>query len=108
MLMKEVCTSNVVKCGRETSVLQAASLIAIGTWAISSSSTIRRAKGVPLGIITDRDIVVEVLGNGFDPAKTTVAGIMRKPVVIAASRKTPKRCSSACARTASARARGGP
>jgi CBS domain-containing protein len=38
---------------------------------------------VPLGIITDRDIVVEVLGNGLDPAQTTVDALLRKPVVIA-------------------------
>jgi len=41
------------------------------------------AKPAPLGIITDRDIVVEVLGNGLDPATTTVGSIIRTPVVIA-------------------------
>lgn len=83
MLMKEVCTSNVVKCGRETSVLQAASLMRhrhVGDLVVVDDL---EGEGVPLGIITDRDIVVEVLGNGLDPAKTNVTGIMRKPVVIA-------------------------
>ena len=42
-----------------------------------------REEGVPLGIITDRDLVVEVLSNGLDPAKTTVGSLVRKPVVIA-------------------------
>jgi CBS domain-containing protein len=41
-------------------------------------------KPTPLGIITDRDIVVEVLGKGLDPAVTTVGSVIRKPVVIAA------------------------
>ena len=41
------------------------------------------AKPAPLGIVTDRDIVVEVLGNGLDPATTTVGSIIRTPVVIA-------------------------
>jgi len=41
------------------------------------------AKPAPLGVITDRDIVVEVLGNGLDPATTTVGSIIRTPVVIA-------------------------
>jgi CBS domain-containing protein len=38
---------------------------------------------VPLGIVTDRDLVVEVLGNGLDPATTTLGSLMHKPVVIA-------------------------
>jgi CBS domain-containing protein len=40
-------------------------------------------KPTPLGIITDRDIVVEVLGKGLDPAITTVGSIIRTPVVVA-------------------------
>ena len=42
-----------------------------------------REKTAPLGIVTDRDIVVEVLGNGLNPATTTVGGLMGRPVVIA-------------------------
>jgi CBS domain-containing protein len=40
-------------------------------------------KPSPLGIITDRDIVVEVLGKGLDPATTTVGSVIRTPVVVA-------------------------
>jgi len=36
-----------------------------------------------LGVITDRDIVVEVLAKGGDPAMTLVSQVMRTPVVIA-------------------------
>ena len=36
-------------------------------------------EGVPLGVVTDRDLVVEVLGNGLDPAKTNVGSLMRTP-----------------------------
>jgi CBS domain-containing protein len=42
-----------------------------------------REDSAPLGVVTDRDIVIEVLGNGLDPATTTVGSLMRKPVVIA-------------------------
>lgn len=38
---------------------------------------------IPLGVITDRDIVVEVLANGRNPATTTVKSVLRTPVVIA-------------------------
>lgn len=36
-----------------------------------------------MGVITDRDIVVEVLAKGGDPAMTLVSQVMRTPVVIA-------------------------
>jgi CBS domain-containing protein len=39
----------------------------------------------PLGMVTDRDLVVEVLAEERNPAAMTVRDIMRKPVVIAGS-----------------------
>src|SRR3990172_6393227 len=35
----------------------------------------------PVGIITDRDIVVEVIGQGFAPAQTPVGSVMSTPVL---------------------------
>jgi CBS domain-containing protein len=43
-------------------------------------------KAAPVGIITDRDIVLEVLGKGLDPAVTLVSTLIRSPVVIANDR----------------------
>ena len=83
MLLKEVCTASVVTCGPQTTILQAASLMRhrhVGDLVVVDDP---QDQGVPLGIVTDRDIVIEVLGNGLDPAKTTVGCLMRKPVVIA-------------------------
>ncbi len=83
MLLKEACTANVVSCGPQTTVLQAASLMRhrhVGDLVVVDDP---QDEGIPLGIVTDRDIVVEVLGNGLDPAKTTVGSLMRTPVVIA-------------------------
>jgi CBS domain-containing protein len=40
---------------------------------------------VPVGIVTDRDIVVEVLANELDPASTTVAKVMSSKLVIASA-----------------------
>jgi CBS domain-containing protein len=37
----------------------------------------------PLGIITDRDLVVEVLAKGLDPSTTLVGSVIRTPLVIA-------------------------
>ena len=83
MLLKEFCTTNVASCGPQTTVLQAATLMRqrhVGDLVVVDDP---QDEGIPLGVITDRDIVVEVLGNGLDPAKTTVGSLMRTPVVIA-------------------------
>jgi CBS domain-containing protein len=83
MLLKEFCTTNVASCGPQTTVLQAASLMRqrhVGDLVVVDDP---QDEGIPLGIVTDRDIVVEVLGKGLDPAKTTVGSLMRTPVVIA-------------------------
>jgi len=83
MLLKDVCTANVVCCGPQTTVLEAASLMRrrhVGDLVVVDDP---EDEGIPLGIVTDRDIVVEVLGNGLDPAKTTLGTLMRTPVVIA-------------------------
>ncbi len=83
MLLKEACTANVVCCGPQTTALQAAGLMRhrhVGDLVVVVGPG---DEGMPLGIVTDRDIVVDVLGNGLDPAKTTVGSLMRTPVVIA-------------------------
>jgi CBS domain-containing protein len=43
----------------------------------------------PIGVITDRDIVVEVLANDLNPATTTVGSIIRHPVVVAHESEDP-------------------
>ena len=83
MLLKEACTAGVVCCGTQTTALQAASLMRhnhVGDLVVLDDP---QDEKIPLGIVTDRDIVVEVLGNELDPATTTVGSLMRKPVVIA-------------------------
>lgn len=83
MLLKEFCTTNVISCGPQTTVLQAASLMRqrhVGDLIVVDDP---QEEGIPLGVITDRDIVIDVLGKGLDPAKTVVGSLMRTPVVIA-------------------------
>ena len=83
MLVKEICMGNVVVCGPETSATQAASLMRHRHVGDVVSVDDPNGQSVPLGVVTDRDLVVEVLGKGLDPAKTSVASLMRTPVVIA-------------------------
>jgi len=83
MLLKDVCTVDVVCCGPDTKVTEAAHLMRqkhVGDLIVVDEPDGDR---VPVGVVTDRDIVVEVLGKDLDPAATRVADIIRTPVVIA-------------------------
>lgn len=83
MLLKDICTPDVVCCTAETRVVDVAQLMRhkhVGDVVVTNGPEDER---VPLGVVTDRDIVVEVLGNGLDPMTTTVGSLMRRTVVIA-------------------------
>ncbi len=83
MLLKAICTPDVICCGPETSVHTAASLMRskhTGDVVVVDDPEQDR---IPLGVITDRDLVVEVLANGLDAATTTVSALLRAPVVVA-------------------------
>lgn len=83
MQLKDICTADVVSCERKTTILQAAELMRtkhVGGLVVVDDDDADESN--PVGFITDRDIVVKVLGNGRDPARVTVAEIMRTPVVV--------------------------
>jgi len=83
MLLKSICTPDVVSCGPATTVQAAAVLMRskhTGDLVVVDDP---EQDKVPLGIITDRDIVVEVLAKGLNPATTTVRSLLRTPVIIA-------------------------
>src|SRR5579884_4065672 len=83
MLLKDLCTPDVVSCSPDCNALHAARLMRlrhVGDVVVVDDAESKRS---PIGVVTDRDIVVEVLGNELDPAKITLREIMRKPAVIA-------------------------
>ena len=85
MLLKEVCILDVASCGRDATILEAARLMRkhhSGDLIVVDGTGGER---VPVGIVTDRDIVIEVLASELDPATTTVAKIMSARLVIAAT-----------------------
>ncbi|WP_333841186.1 CBS domain-containing protein [Pelomicrobium sp.] len=80
----EICTREVVIATRNTTVVEAARLMReyhVGDLVVVDESEGRR---VPVGIVTDRDIVVGVLALGLDPAVLTVGDIMGSDLVTAA------------------------
>ena len=83
MLLSNFCILDVACCTARTTVLEAAHLMRkkhTGDLVVVEDDEERKE---PLGIITDRDIVVEVLAKGLDPATTLVSSVIRTPVVIA-------------------------
>lgn len=85
MLLREVYTPDAVSCAADRSALHAARLMRqhhVGDLIVVEDG---ESDPSPIGIVTDRDIVVEVLGKELDPATVTLRQIMRTPVVIASS-----------------------
>lgn len=84
MKLKELCVPNVATCRRDHTIAAAAQLMRdrhTGDLVVIDGMDEERE---PIGIVTDRDIVVEVVARGRNPEKTTVGDIMSNRVVVAA------------------------
>jgi CBS domain-containing protein len=80
----EICSREVVFTTRETTVAAAAKLMRhhhVGSLVVVER--LNGGKRLPVGIVTDRDIVVELTAMDLDPAVITVGDIMGEPLVIA-------------------------
>jgi len=78
-----ICNRSVAFTTRETTVVAAAKLMRHGH--IGSLVVVEQMHGgrrIPVGIVTDRDIVVEVIATGLDPAVITVGDIMEPELVV--------------------------
>lgn len=80
MRLNAMCTVEPVRCTPETTAVEAAQVMRRKH--VGDLVVVDEDKTVPLGIITDRDIVVEVLARGLDPAITAVGTVLRTPVVL--------------------------
>ena len=77
MSIGEFCNREVVYALRETTVVEAAKLMRshhVGSVIVVDQ--IGTGKRKPVGIVTDRDIVVEVTATGLDPKTITAEDIM--------------------------------
>ena len=83
MKLKDLCVLDVASCTPEATISEAARLMRqhhTGDLVVLDDAEEERE---PVGIITDRDIVLEVLAKGGDPGKTTVREIMSTQLVVA-------------------------
>ena len=80
MPIKEFCNPNVVCASRETTVAEAARLMRqhhVGDVVVVEQAGDRRK---PVGIVTDRDIVIEVVAAGLDPKLVKVGDMLTEPL----------------------------
>lgn len=83
MQVGEICTREVVCANTETTVAAAAKLMRqyhIGDVIVTREENGRR---IPLGIVTDRDVVLSVVAPELNPSTLTVGDIMGPELVTA-------------------------
>ena len=76
MPISEICNREVVIAKRDDTIMETARLMRqhhVGDVLVVDDSG---GKRIPVGIVTDRDLVVEIIATGLDPAAITVGDIM--------------------------------
>jgi CBS domain-containing protein len=84
MSIGEICTRETVFATRDMTVAAAARLMRqhhVGTLVVVEE--IKGDRRMPVGIVTDRDAVIEVMATGLDPNVITVGDIMDQELVTA-------------------------
>lgn len=83
MPIGEICSREVIVVQRSDSILEAAKLMRqhhVGNVVVVEE---RDGVRVPVGLITDRDVVVEIIATELDPAVITVEDIMEPDLACA-------------------------
>lgn len=83
MRVGDICKSETITCPRETSVQQAASLMRshhVGDLVVADDTA---GGKIPVGILTDRDIVMAVIAPGLDPDSLLVGDVMTEELLTA-------------------------
>lgn len=81
MPIGEICNRDTVVVKRDDTALEAANLMRqhhVGDVIVVEE---RDGVTVPVGIVTDRDLVVEIMATGLDPDVITVGDIMEQELV---------------------------
>jgi CBS domain-containing protein len=83
MRIGEICTRSVVTCRRDSSASELAKLMRerhVGDVVVVD---VRDGLPTPVGLITDRDLVVQVVAMGIDPASMRAEDLMAKDLATA-------------------------
>ncbi|UXI65986.1 CBS domain-containing protein [Tahibacter amnicola] len=82
MRIANLCTRRVISAVPSMSLMEAADLMSrhqVGTLVVVAGTDDARR---PVGMLTDRDIVVSVVARGRDPSQHTVAEVMTASIVV--------------------------
>lgn len=81
MQLGEACNREVIIIADNSSVIEAAKLMR--DYHVGSIVVTKKDEGItkPIGIITDRDIVIDVIAKDISPEKVTVNGIMNSKLI---------------------------
>lgn len=83
MFIGEICTRQVATCAGNTSATQMAEMMRkdhLGDLVVVEH---RSGEPLPIGIVTDRDLVTRVLAMELDATQVTASEIMSRPLVTA-------------------------
>ncbi len=83
MKIGDICNRVVIYVNQDESVQRAAEMMRkyhVGNLVVTEFGD---EKQVPVGIVTDRDIVVEVVAKGVDPEELTVGDVMSEELQLA-------------------------
>lgn len=82
MAIGNICTRNVATTTKDATVLEAAQLMRLNH--VGDVVVVEKRNGVvvPIGILTDRDIVVAVVANDVPPGKLCVRDVMTYDLII--------------------------
>lgn len=81
MQLGEACNREVIIIADNSSVIEAAKLMR--DYHVGSIVVTKKDEGItkPIGIITDRDLVIDVIAKDMSPEKVTVSGIMNSKLI---------------------------
>ena len=83
MTIGEICNRETIFVTRETSVQEAARIMRekhVGDLVVVEEKGVRR---LPVGMVTDRDLVIEILAKDVNPAALTVGDVMNTDLLTA-------------------------
>jgi CBS domain-containing protein len=83
MRIADICTRDVIQCSRTTSALELAQLMRHGH--VGDVVVVDQPNGerVPVGIVTDRDLAIQVMALEADPAVVKAGDLMGPALVTA-------------------------
>jgi CBS domain-containing protein len=89
MSLTDLCNRSPVTIAADASLVEAAQLMRarhVGFLVVTPNG----AAGRPIGVLTDRDIVVEVVSEGVDPTRVAVVDAMTREPLLVASDTSPE------------------